>query len=75
MSHSNVERSLLLPGGGRENYCSVCPCPLVARTGKCLNIFATQLLAAFHYLLYKALTVSDCSNEQQSSDIQGMLFS
>lgn len=68
MFHNNVERSLLLPGGGRENYVSVCLCPLVAKTGKCLNVFVTQLLAAFHYFLCKTLTVSD-------SDMQSMLSS
>lgn len=77
MSHGDVERSLLLPAGGWENYFSVCPCPLVAKPGKYLNISVTQLLAAFHYLLYEALTASDCSNEQQeeSSDMQSMLSS
>lgn len=59
MSHSNLQRSLLLPGGGRENYFGVRPCPLVAKTGKCLDIFVTHFLAAFHDLLYDTLVVSE----------------
>lgn len=64
MSPSRVERPLLLPGGGKVNCFSVCLCPLVAKTEKDWNVVVTLILALFHYLLCKALTVSECPNEQ-----------